>query len=117
MHEFRRCIILQTLLFALISPLTLIAQESGQEAERKARFQKQLRLANTGDTYAMCSVGSMYRFGEGVEENGNEGLIWYRNAAEEGHSDAMHSLEIDSNLSKVSHFTFCSRRFSPLANQ
>lgn len=36
----------------------------------------------------------MYRFGEGVEQNYEEAVKWYRRAAEQGDAEAEHSLAL-----------------------
>ena len=44
--------------------------------------------AEKGELRAQYNVGYAYQFGEGVEINMEEALIWYKKAAENGSTDA-----------------------------
>ena len=42
----------------------------------------------------MTSLGVMYDLGQGVLENKNQAVYWYKLAAEQGHSEAQYNLAI-----------------------
>ncbi len=48
--------------------------------------------ANAGDADAQFSLGVMYDVGRGVPQDDVEAVVWYRQAAEQGHASAQHSL-------------------------
>lgn len=45
--------------------------------------------AEEGNYFAMYSIACMYYFGDGVEKDDRQALIWYEKAAEHGDSEAM----------------------------
>lgn len=47
-----------------------------------------------GDEKAQFVLGLMYSVGEGVEENDQEAIKWYRLAAEQGYADAQNNLGV-----------------------
>lgn len=52
-------------------------------------YEKMLVLANNGHARAQYHVGWMYHNGNGVKQNVQTALLWYRKSAESGHSLAM----------------------------
>lgn len=48
--------------------------------------------AEAGDVLAQLILGIMYEIGEGVVENDQEAVKWYRMAAEQGDADAQYGL-------------------------
>lgn len=50
--------------------------------------------AERGDPSAQYSLGVMYDKGQGVPQDRNEALIWYRKSAAQGHQAAQHALGI-----------------------
>jgi TPR repeat protein len=50
------------------------------------------KSAGQGEAAAQKSLGDCYFFGEGVEEDIDEGMSWYHKAAEKGNADAQSSL-------------------------
>ncbi|MGA2171757.1 MAG: tetratricopeptide repeat protein [Sedimentisphaerales bacterium] len=48
-------------------------------------FNDVLKLAEQGNTIAQAKVGGMYASGQGVTQNYEEAIKWFRKAAEEGH--------------------------------
>ena len=50
--------------------------------------------AEEGEIEAMTSLGVMYDLGQGVLENKNQAVYWYKLAAEQGHSEAQYNLAI-----------------------
>jgi TPR repeat protein len=63
------------LLVALAAAVPVFAQSDYEAAKA---------LAETGDAEAQVSLGTMYRNGEGVVQNDQEAVKWYRLAAEQG---------------------------------
>lgn len=51
-----------------------------------------LGLAESGFPTAQCMVGMKYKFGDGVEEDINEAIKWFKRAAAQGHTDAQRNL-------------------------
>ena len=51
-----------------------------------------MALAKAGFPSAQCTVGLKYRFGDGVEENLNEAIKWFKRSANQGHVDAQRNL-------------------------
>ena len=50
--------------------------------------------AKRGSQIAQYSLGVMYYYGEGVEENLSSAFEWFQRAAEQGYADAQHSLGV-----------------------
>jgi len=48
--------------------------------------------AEAGDAEAQSNLGFRYEYGEGVPEDSEEAVRWYRRAANQGHADAQYSL-------------------------
>ena len=76
----RRFIIALALLFGLAPPVWA----DGASAVRT--------LAEQGDAGAQFALGTMYRDGQGVEQNYAEALHWWGEAAEQGVVDAQYAL-------------------------
>ena len=57
-------------------------------------FEKTLAEAKDGDAVAMFNLGVKYEIGEGVLEDDEEAVKWFRKAAELGHAEAMFFLGI-----------------------
>lgn len=51
-----------------------------------------MTLAKAGFPSAQCTVGLKYRFGDGVEEDLNEAIKWFKRSANQGHVDAQRNL-------------------------
>lgn len=52
------------------------------------------RLAEEGDANAQFMLGALYFTGEGVPQDYEEALKWYRRSAEQGHASAQHDLGV-----------------------
>ena len=77
----------RTLLFVLalaVTPVTVDAQLT-ELAQLRA-------LAEQGDVDAQYNLGLMYDFGEGVPEDDEEAVRWYRLAADQGYANAQSTL-------------------------
>ena len=48
--------------------------------------------ADLGNDLAQCSIGDMYRKGEGVPQSDQEAEKWYRTSAEKGCKEAINEL-------------------------
>ena len=48
-------------------------------------FQKWMPLAQEGLAKAQCNIGTMFGAGNGVDQDFDEALIWYKLAADQGH--------------------------------
>jgi len=53
---------------------------------------KLVPLANSGDCEALCDLGSMYEYGEGVDKNHEKAVHYYLKAAEKGYAGAQCNL-------------------------
>ena len=62
------------------------------EREPVVRVEACRTAAEQGDASARFSLGVMYFDGEGVPENNDEAVKWYRLAAEQGHAKSQHRL-------------------------
>lgn len=51
-----------------------------------------LSLAEAGFPSAQCTIGLKYRFGDGVDENLDEAIKWFKRSANQGHVDAQRNL-------------------------
>ena len=65
------------------------AYESG---DYQTAFQKFMPAAEGGNADAQVNIGGMYANGEGVAQNFDEALKWYRLAAEQGNAAAQNRL-------------------------
>ncbi|WP_338891727.1 SEL1-like repeat protein [Aeromonas rivipollensis] len=52
------------------------------------------KAAEGGDAVAQFHLGERYDFGQGIEQNDSQALLWYQRAAEQGHSDAQFNLGV-----------------------
>ena len=70
--------------------------QKGADAYLKGDYATALRewdpLANQGDAQAQFQLGWMYSKGEGVSEDDQEAVKWYRLAAEQRHAHAQYNL-------------------------
>ena len=71
------------LVFALLITVQVIAQPD---------FNATKILAEQGYASAQYNLGLMYANGDGVAENDQEAVRWYKLAAEQGDADAQHNL-------------------------
>jgi TPR repeat protein len=72
-------------------------QESAQDYQgsveaKKTKFEQLWPLAMQGDSRAQFELAKMYSIGEGVRQNDEVAALWYRRAAEGGHTDAQTAL-------------------------
>ena len=51
-------------------------------------------MAESGDAEAQFQVARSYYIGDGVEEDEEEAVVWYRKAARKGHAEAMYRLGV-----------------------
>ena len=68
---------------------TIIASE---ESEGDHSFKMLLKRAEEGDAEAQNELGDCYYFGEKIEEDIDQAVIWYLKAASQGNDDAQYSL-------------------------
>ena len=62
------------------------AADQGDAEAQEAMADYWFRKAEQGDARAQCGLGSMYRKGLGVEQNGEQAVYWFRKAAEQGNA-------------------------------
>lgn len=62
------------------------------EDYKKEAIKCYIGLAESGFPTAQCMLGMKYRFGDGVDEDINEAIKWFKRAALQGHTDAMRNL-------------------------
>ena len=76
--------------------LTLEANKGDTEAQvklEKIESMEELKLAaNSGMTWAQNNLGNCYYYGEGVEQDYQKAVEWYRKAAEQGNAEAQNNL-------------------------
>lgn len=61
-----------------------------------------LKAAEQGDADAQNNLGHCYQYGNGVEEDKEEAVRWYKKAAEQGDADAQNNLiELNDNRSLI----------------
>jgi|ERR1022692_3212871 TPR repeat protein len=63
---------------------TATAERAYQNGDYPTAFREFLRLAEQGSAYAQFHVAYMYDLGQGVANNGEEAVRWYRAAAAQG---------------------------------
>lgn len=61
----------------------------GTEVDQEEAYKYFLNAAENGNGYAQYSLASMYKYGNGVEQNYEEAILWY---------------EISNNTLKIEHF-------------
>jgi fused signal recognition particle receptor len=71
---------------------TSVWAENGNNTIWGSIFKLQHYLAEQGDPEAMVSIGDMYRDGEGVEQDTQKALEWYKRAAKAGHKTAQNRI-------------------------
>lgn len=62
------------------------------DKEDEVPFEILLKLAEEGDAEAQNELGDCYYFGEKIEEDIDQAVIWYMKAASQGNDDAQYSL-------------------------
>ena len=67
-------------------------------AAETTSFLELRRRAEQGDAEAQFSLGFRYGEGEGVPEDRQEALKWWRKAAEQGHAMAQYSLGVSYEI-------------------
>ena len=89
------------LIFYLLSFSSLCLSNTLQEAETAIRlknFQQAISLltplAEQGNPKAQYRLASLYRNGQGTEQNDNNALRWMQSAAQQGHSKAQYYLAL-----------------------
>ena len=103
MAVYRRFVIVSALVAVLVGASVSIVAEAradaladGQAAWDKGEFEKSMSilmpLAEAGVAEAQLTVGVMYWNGQGVPENAQEAVRWFRLAADQGLADAYYSL-------------------------
>jgi TPR repeat protein len=76
-------------------PLTPQAQTAQQQNTLTADELKALQQkAEQGDAEAQCTLGFLYRKGQGVPQDDAQALAWTRKAAEQGHAEAQFNLGV-----------------------
>jgi len=71
---------------------TLEAIEFGKQGEFRKAFQIIKDEAYSGDRFAQFALGDMYDRGEGVEQDMDKAIQWYRRSAKQGDIAGMYSL-------------------------
>ena len=77
---------MRTLRLLLICGVAIILAACGEPDLRSK--------AEGGDSMAQCSLGMMYRKGEGVPKDAAEAAKWFRKAADQGDADAQYDLAL-----------------------
>ncbi|MHC4373562.1 MAG: tetratricopeptide repeat protein [Planctomycetota bacterium] len=62
--------------------------QTAQPQGEANKFQDTLLAAEQGDLVAQCRLGYMYLYGNGVDQDYHESLIWFQRAADHGLSEA-----------------------------
>ena len=73
---------------ALLSLINIPSGRCGIPTE----VEELINRAESGDTFAMYSLGSMYDTGQGVPRSGRKAMKWYRKAAEAGLAEAQNNV-------------------------
>lgn len=60
----------------------------------KSEITALIKAAKRGDPEAQFQLGQQYDFGQGIEQNDSQALLWYRRAAEQGHPRAQYNLGV-----------------------
>ncbi|MDE6787789.1 MAG: sel1 repeat family protein [Ruminococcus sp.] len=63
-------------------------EEYGQEPNKRKAIDLWKIAAEKGNATAQCNLGNCYFSGEGVNQNDNEALKWYKMAAEQDYNDS-----------------------------
>ncbi len=86
--------LLAVLLF--VEPSLAGALDDAMAAYRQRDYTTALRLlqplAQKGDPFAQYTLGFMYAFGQGIRQNNDEALNWYRKAADSDYAAAQYQL-------------------------
>lgn len=85
---------ISAILLLLILPLTVAAESSCFDPARnfEANFRSCSQAAEQNDPAAQYFLGQMYRKGDGVTQDYERALHWYRAAAAQGHIPALFNL-------------------------
>ena len=73
--------------------LGLVAVLGGCGKSELTELTELTELAEQGDALAQNNLGVAYANGEGVAEDDEEAVKWYRKAAEQGQADAIETLK------------------------
>lgn len=65
-----------------------------EAAGAKQNFQNCLQAAQQGDAVAQKDLGNLYTRGQGVAQNHEQAVTWYRKAAGQGNLNAMYNLGV-----------------------
>ena len=69
-----------------VGPCTWVAK--GEECEKNEKYEEAmewyLKAVEEGDLDACCSIGYLYKYGKGVEEDDDKALEWFTLAADQG---------------------------------
>ena len=91
----KRLVLTFAILIGLAAPAWAGFAE-GVAAYKRGDYATALRelrpLANQGVAEAQCNLGVMYSKGQGVPQDDDEAVKWYRKAAEQGHAEAQFQL-------------------------
>ena len=79
-------------LFVSILMLNLLAGPVSDVRAESANPEDYAERAANGDLNAQIALGTMYYTGKGLPQNYGEALKWFRRAADQGSSAAMHNL-------------------------
>lgn len=85
------------------APVSVSTEAEGQESlptPVPAAYQETLRQAQGGDVAAMRTLGAVYAYGLGVPPHRQEGLRWYRKAADAGSAIASEEAKALEGASK-----------------
>lgn len=63
-----------------------------KEPYRSPSFDDFLERAEKGEAYAQCCCGSMYEHGDGIGEDIEEAIRWFKKAADQGHVLSLYRL-------------------------
>jgi hypothetical protein len=70
-----------------------LACKKAEEKKLAAQVLATRALAGQGDAQAQYRLGSMYRHGQGVPQDNDEALRWYRKSADQGYAAAEYGVE------------------------
>lgn len=74
-----------------------IEEEYRNQLENKefwARFDELMFSAQTGDAESQNSIGEMYYYGDEIEQDLDQAVYWFKEAAKQKHAEAMYNLGI-----------------------
>ena len=94
-------------------------EKENETTLKKNRFLRQVVAAEQGDVVSQFNLGLMYDTGEGVTQDYQEAVRWYRLAAEQGYANAQFNLAVmyAKGYGVAQDYQEAIRLYQPLAEQ